>query len=119
MTQLDQLRQELAALYIAAAERIGKVTENTDGQIHLTKEQLKKLISIVQEQTIDYVKDEIKDTDLQGEDYVELDICGREIEITIDSRSLLQDINYNIDSPGGTTDSELDDLLLKVTKQDI
>ena len=115
MTQLDQLKQDLATL----AERINKVTENTDGQIHLTKEQLKKLISIVQEQTIEHIKDEIKDTDLQGEDYVELDLCGREIEITIDSYSLLRDINDNIDSPGGTTDSELDDLMNKVIEQDI
>jgi hypothetical protein len=115
MTQLDQLKQDLATL----AERINKATEIADGKVHLTKEQLKKLISIVQEQTIEYVKDEIKDIDLDGDDYVELDLCGREIEITVDNHSLLQSINYNISGPDEATDSELDDLMNKVIEQDI
>ena len=115
MTLLDQLKQDLATL----AERINKATEIADGQVHLTKEQLKKLISIVQEQTIEYVKGEIKNTSIDGEDYVELDLCGREIEITVDNHSLLQSINYNIDSPDEVTDSELNDLMNKVIEQDI
>jgi hypothetical protein len=115
MTQLDQLKQDLATL----AERINKATEIADGQVHLTKEQLKKLISIVQEQTIEYIKDEIKNTNLDGDDYVSLDLYDREIQVDLDSHSLLREINDNIDSPDEATDSELDDLMNKIIEQDI
>ena len=120
MTQLDQLRQELAALYIAAAERIGKVTENTDGQIHLTKEQLKKLISIVQEQTIEHIKSEIDDMNFDDECVsLDFDSYSRQIEVELDEIPLKNEIKHHIVSPDEVTDSELDDLMNKVIEQDI
>lgn len=117
MTQLDQLKQDLATL----AERINKVTENTDGQIHLTKEQLKKLISIVQEQTIEHIKSEIDDMNFDESDYVSLDFdsYSRQIEVELDETPLKNEIKHHINSPDEVTDSELDDLMNKIIEQDI
>ena len=107
MTNLNVLQSELAAL----TERVNSAMELTKGEITLTREQLKQLINKVQEQTKEYINTEIDDMRFDEDDYVELDLCGREIELNFNEDSLKQDIKHNIGGPEDIEDSELDKLL--------
>lgn len=109
MTNLEQLKQDLANL----TERVNCAMALTDGSIYLTREQLKDLINTVQEQTIEFIKKEIDDIAIDGDDYVELDLCGREIEINFDVDSLMSQIKREIASPNDVTDEEVDSLIEK------
>jgi hypothetical protein len=111
MTNLEQLKQDLANL----TERVNCAMTLTDGSIYLTREQLKKIINTIQKQTIEYIKEEIEDIRLDGEDYVELELnYNREIEVTFDNNTFRKDIERNINGVDGIGDSELDDLLYDI-----
>lgn len=111
MTNLEQLKQDLANL----TERVNCAMALTDGSIYLTREQLKDLINTVQEQTKEFIEGEIDSAidRIDGDDYVELDLCGREIEVTFDEHSLKRDIKNDIGGPNEITEDELDTLIEK------
>ena len=110
MTNLEQLKQDLANL----TERVNCAMALTDGSIYLTREQLKDLINTVQEQTREFIEDEISDISLDIDDYVELELnYSREIEISVDNKSILIQIKSEISGPDKATDEDVDSLIEK------
>jgi uncharacterized coiled-coil protein SlyX len=107
MTNLNQLQSDLAAL----TERVNSAMVLTEGSITLTREQLKQLINKVQEQTKEYIDTEIDDIRFDEDDYIDLDLNGREIDLNFDDSKLKRDIQDNINVPEDIEDSELDELL--------
>ena len=115
MTNLEQLKQDLAYL----TERVNCAMTLTDGSIYLTRKQLESLINIVQHQTLEYIQSEIDDLRVDIDDYVDLDLCNREIEVTCDSDSLIRDIKHHISGPEDIEDTELNDLIEKIRTGEI
>ena len=115
MTNLEQLKQDLANL----TERVNCAMTLTDGSIYLTRKQLEAIINKVQEQTLEYIQSEIDDLRVDIDDYVELDLCGREIEVTSDSDSLIKDIKHHIGGPEDIENDELDSLIEQIKKVEI
>lgn len=112
MTHLEQLQSELAAL----TERVNCAMALTDGSVYLTREQLKQLINKVQEQTYEHMINEF-DSAIDGVDidnYTDLELSGREIEVNFDESSLKQDIQGNIENKDEVDDTELDTLLREI-----
>jgi len=109
MTNLNQLQSELAAL----TERVNCAMALTDGSVYLTREQLKALLNKVQEQTKEFIDGEVDSAidNLDGDDYIDLELSGREIEVNFDERQLKRDIKGNIGGPNEITDDELNELL--------
>jgi hypothetical protein len=106
MTELEKIKQELTTL----TERVNSVTTLTNGSIHLTHEQLKKLMIAVQEETIEMMKSIVDSISLNIEDNIELSInYGREISIDIDE----DDIKNNIKSEfvSNLTDEDVESYL--------
>ena len=103
MTELEKIKQELTTL----TERVNSATTLTSGSIHLTHEQIKKLMIAVQEETIEMMKSIVDSISLNIEDNIELSInYGREISIDIDE----DDIKNNIKSEfsiGSITDEDV------------
>jgi hypothetical protein len=110
MTNLNQLQSELAAL----TERVNCAMSLTDGSIYLTREQLKQLINKVQEQTKEYIETEVDDMRFDEDDFIDLDLNGREIDLNFDESRLRSDIKDNISGPEDIEDSELDELLKEI-----
>ena len=112
MTQLEQLKQDLANL----TERVNCAMALTDGSIYLTREQLKDLIITVQKQTVEYIESEIEDIDLTIDDYIELELdsYNRQIEVNFDSSSFMSDVKHNISGPENEiTDEDINSLIEK------
>lgn len=110
MTQLEQLKQDLANL----TERVNCAMALTDGSIYLTRDQLKDLIDTVQKQTLEYVGNELKYIDIAAEEYVELELMryDHRIEIGFDNDGFMNEIIRSIDGPD-VTDEDVDDLIKK------
>jgi hypothetical protein len=115
MTNLEQLKQDLANL----TERVNCAMTLTDGSIYLTRKQLESLVNIVQTQTMEYINGEIDGIRLDEDDYVDLDLCGREIEINFDGDKLIRDIKDNINGPSDIENDELDSLIEQIKKVEI
>lgn len=122
MTQLEQLKHDLANLNERLAidiarfnERINSVPLLTNDSIILTREQLKDLIVTVQNQTVEYIKTELEDIDLCYDNYVELELnYGREIEVTFDDGSFIRDVKHSISGPEDEiTDEGIQNLIEK------
>lgn len=107
MTNLNQLQSELAAL----TERVNCAMAVTEGSITLTRKQLMEIINKVQEQTKEYIDIEIDDVRLDEDDFIDLDLNGREIDLNFNQDSLISTIKDNINGPEEITDDELDELL--------
>jgi len=110
MTNLNQLQSELAAL----TERVNSAMVITEGSITLTREQLKQLINKVQEQTKEWIENEVDDMRFDEDDFIDLDLNGREIDLNFDESRLRRDIKDNISGPEDIEDSELDTLLNEI-----
>ena len=110
MTNLNQLQSELAAL----TERVNSAMAVTEGLFTLTREQLKQLINKVQEQTKEYIETEVDDMRFDEDDFIDLDLNGREIDLNFDEGRLRSDIKDNISGPEDIEDSELDELLKEI-----
>jgi hypothetical protein len=112
MTNLEQLKQDLANL----TERVNCAMALTDGSIYLTREQLKQLINKVQGQACEHMNSEYESAidGLDVDNFVELDLNGREIEVQFDERQLKRDIIGNVDDKDDVDDTELDTLLRKI-----
>jgi virulence-associated protein VapD len=115
MTNLEQLKQDLANL----TERVNCAMTLTDGSIYLTRKQLESLINIVQHQTLEYIQSEIDDIRFDEDDYVDLDLCGREIELNFDGDKIIRDIKHHIGGPEDIEDTELNDLIEKIRTGEI
>jgi hypothetical protein len=112
MTNLEQLKQDLANL----TERVNCAMTLTDGSIYLTRDQLKRLINKVQEQTKAFIDGEVDSAieGIEGEDYIELDLCDREIEVTFDGNQFKRDIKNNIGGPSDIDEDDLNNLLEEI-----
>jgi hypothetical protein len=110
MTNLNQLQSELAAL----TERVNSAMAVTEGLFTLTREQLKQLINKVQEQTKEYIETEVDDMRFDEDDFIDLDLNGREIDLNFNEDRLRRDIKDNISGPEDVEDSELDELLKEI-----
>ena len=110
MTNLNQLQSELAAL----TERVNCAMSLTDGSIYLTREQLKQLINKVQEQTKEWIENEVDDMRFDEDDFIDLDLNGREIDLNFNEDQLRRDIKGNIGGPEDINDDELDTLLNEI-----
>ena len=117
MTNLEQLKQDLANL----TERVNCAMTLTDGSIYLTRKQLEAIINKVQKQTIEYIQSEVDGIrfDLDIDDYVDLELCGREIELNFDEDNLKRDIKDNINGPSDIENDELDSLIEQIKKVEI
>jgi len=115
MTNLEQLKQDLVNL----TERVNCAMTLTDGSIYLTKKQLEALVNKVQKQTIEYIQSEVDDIRFDENDYVDLELCGREIELNFDEDNLKRDIKDNINGPEDIEDTELNDLIEQIKKVEI
>jgi hypothetical protein len=110
MTNLNQLQSELVAL----TERVNSAMELTKGEITLTREQLKQLINKVQEQTKEWIENEVDDMRFDEDDFIDLDLNGREIDLNFNEDRLRRDIKDNIGGPEDINDHELDTLLNEI-----
>jgi len=115
MTNLEQLKQDLVNL----TERVNCAMTLTDDSIYLTKKQLEALVNKVQKQTIEYIQSEVDDIRFDEDDYIELDLRGREIELNFDEDNLKRDIKDNINGPSDIESLELDDLIEQIKKVEI
>jgi uncharacterized coiled-coil protein SlyX len=110
MTNLNQLQSELAAL----TERVNSAMAITEGSITLTREQLKQLINKVQEQTKEWIENEVDDMRFDEDDFIDLDLNGREIDLNFNEDQLRREIKGNIGGPEDINDDELDTLLNEI-----
>jgi hypothetical protein len=112
MTNLNQLQSELAAL----TERVNCAMSLTDGSIYLTREQLKQLLNKVKDQACEHMNGEYESA-IEGadvDDYIDLELSGREIEVNFDERQLKRDIQGNIESKDDLNDTDIDILLNEI-----
>ena len=110
MTNLNQLQSELAAL----TERVNSAMELEKGEITLTRDQLKQLINKVQEQTKEWIENEVDDMRFDEDDFIDLDLNGREIDLNFNEDQLRREIKGNIGGPEDIKDDELDTLLNEI-----
>jgi len=110
MTNLNQLQSELAAL----TERVNSAMTITEGSITLTRDELKQLINKVQEQTKEYIENEVDDMRFDEDDFIDLDLNGREIDLNFNEDQLRREIKGNIGGPEDINDDELDTLLNEI-----
>ena len=110
MTNLNQLQSELAAL----TERVNSAMELTKDSITLTNDELKRLINKVQEQTKEWIENEVDDIRFDEDDFIDLDLNGREIDLNFNADRLRRDIKDNISGPEDIYDDELYVLLKEI-----
>jgi uncharacterized coiled-coil protein SlyX len=110
MTNLNQLQSELAAL----TERVNSAMELEKGEITLTRDQLKQLINKVQEQTKEWIENEVDDMRFDEDDFIDLDLNGREIDLNFNEDQLRREIKGNIGGPEDIKDDEIDTLLNEI-----
>lgn len=92
MTNLNQLQSELAAL----TERVNSAMAITEGSFTFTRDELKQLINKVQEQTKEWIENEVDDMRFDEDDFIDLDLNGREIDLNFNEDQLRRDIKGNI-----------------------
>jgi hypothetical protein len=110
MTNLNQLQSELAAL----TERVNSAMTITEGSFTFTRDELKQLINKVQEQTKEWIENEVDDMRFDEDDFIDLDLNGREIDLNFNEDQLRRDIKGNIGGPEDINDDELDTLLNEI-----
>ena len=87
MTNLNQLQSELAAL----TERVNSAMSITEGSFTFTRDELKQLINKVQEQTKEWIENEVDDMRFDEDDFIDLDLNGREIDLNFNEDQLRRD----------------------------
>jgi hypothetical protein len=110
MTNLNQLQSELAAL----TERVNSAMAITEGSFTFTRDELKQLINKVQEQTKEWIENEVDDMRFDEDDFIDLDLNGREIDLNFNEDQLRREIKGNIGGPEDINDDELDTLLNEI-----
>jgi hypothetical protein len=103
MTQLEVLQQDLAAL----TERINSAMAVNENSVTLTRRQLREFANAIQSETIEKIKNEIKDMNLYIEDEVTLDLNGLELEVTVDNDAVLNRVIEDISDNDKVTDEDV------------
>jgi len=104
MTQLEVLKQDLAAL----AERINSAMTVSGDSVTLTRQQLRAFANAIQNSTIEKIKNEIEGMNIYAEDEVSIELSGLELEVTVDSDAILSNITGNIsDGVDEVTDDDV------------
>jgi len=103
MTQLEVLKQDLAAL----AERINSAMAVNEDSVTLTRQQLRAFANAIQSQTIEKVKNEIEDMSIYAEEEVSIELNGLELEVTVDNVEVLSNITRNISDGDEVTDEDV------------
>lgn len=110
MTNVESIKQQIAEVESKLAELNSQVQNITSGGDYVfTKDEMLIFMRKFIEQTEKYVKEQVDELDFDS-DIVDLDLCGREIEINIDSSEVSRTINYSIDF--GNTDD--DDMIVSI-----
>ena len=112
MTNLNELQSELTAL----TERVNSAMELTKGEITLTREQLKQLINKIKDQACEHMTSEYESAidKCDGSEYVELDLCGLEIEVSFNDSQLKRDIEDSVENKDDLNDTDIDALLNEI-----
>jgi|LakMenE18May11ns_1017448.scaffolds.fasta_scaffold9511248_2 hypothetical protein len=103
MTQLEVLKQDLAAL----AERINSAMAVSEDSVTLTRQQLKAFANAIQSETIEKVKNEIEEISIDGEEFVEISLYDLRLEIEVDNDTLLGNIAGEISDGDEVTDEDV------------
>ena len=103
MTQLEVLKQDLAAL----AERINSAMAVNEDSVTLTRQQLKAFANAIQSETIENIKNEIEEISIDGEEFVEINLYDLRLEIEVDSNTLLRNISGEISDGDEVTDEDV------------
>ena len=103
MTQLEVLKQDLAAL----TERINSAMAVSEDSVTLTRQQLKAFANAIQSETIEKVKNEIEEVSIDGEEFVEISLYDLRLEIEVDNDTLLSNITDKISGGDEVTDEDV------------
>jgi len=103
MTQLETLKQDLAAL----AERINSAMAVSGDSVTLTRQQLRAFANAIQSETIEKIKNEIDGMNVYIEDEVSIELSGLELEVTVDSDAILSNIIREISGGDEVTDEDV------------
>ena len=103
MTQLEVLKQDLAAL----TERINSAMAVNEDSVTLTRQQLKAFANAIQSETIQKIKNEIEEISIDGEEFVEINSYDLRLEIEVDSDTLLGNIAREISDGDEITDDDV------------
>ena len=99
---IEQIKQEMTSLM----EKVSKLEMN-NGEVSLTKEQLNALVKLVIEDTTREIRDGLRNGMGPIDDYVELSLYDREIQVDIDDSKIMRDITELVDENGlGVTFNE-------------
>jgi hypothetical protein len=112
MINLNELQSELAAL----TKRVNSAMELTKGEITFTRDELKQLINKIQEQTCGHMNSEFESAidGIDVDDYIDLELSEREIEVNFDERRLKWNLKKYIDNKDDITDTDIDKLLKEI-----
>ena len=103
MTQLEVLKQDLAAL----TERINSAMAVNGDSVTLTRQQLREFANAIQSQTIENVKNEIEEVNVYIEEEVTIELSGLELEINVDNDAVLRHISREISEGDEVTDEDV------------
>jgi hypothetical protein len=103
MTQLETLKLEVDAL----TERINSAMTSSEDSVTLTREQLKDFAQAIQEATVQKVKEQIEDVNIDIEDHVSLELNRFELGVNVDRSDVLAEIVSSMDEPDDVTDEDV------------
>jgi hypothetical protein len=103
MTQLETLKLEVDAL----AERINSAMASSEDSVTLTREQLRDFAQAIQEATVQKVKEQIEDVNIDIEDHVSLELNRFELGVNVDRSDVLAEIVSSMDDPDDVTDEDV------------
>ena len=103
MTQLETLKQDLAVL----AERINSAMAVNEDSVTLTRQQLKEFANAIQSQTIEKVKNEIENVNIDIADHVSIELNRLELEVSVEVSDVLSEIAHSMNEPDEVTDEDV------------
>jgi hypothetical protein len=103
MTQLETLKLEVDAL----AEKINSAMASSEDSVTLTREQLRDFAQAIQEATVQKVKEQIEDVNIDIEDHVSLELNRFELGVNVDRSDVLAEIVSSMDDPDDVTDEDV------------
>ena len=103
MTQLETLKLEVDAL----AEKINSAMASSEDSVTLTRQQLKDFAQAIQEATVQKVKEQIEDVNIDIEDHVSLELNRFELGVNVDRSDVLAEIVSSMDEPDDVTDEDV------------
>ena len=103
MTQLEVLQQDLAAL----AERINSAIAVSGDSVTLTRQQLRAFANAIQSETIEKVKNEIENVNIDIADHVTIELNRLELEVLVEVSDVLSEIVDSMNEPDEVTDEDV------------